>query len=167
LIEAYLSMSTSTPLIIVGSRAWGSEAELRLLQRDEVQPLKATFRNIRRIDYLPRNLLMRLVRGAKAVAFPSLYEGFGLPVLESMLLGTPVVTANSSSLPEVAGGAAMLVDPYKPMEIAAALQMLDTDAQLRERLSIAGKAQAAKYAMEPYQKRLSAMYADILGTGRR
>jgi hypothetical protein len=77
------------------------------------------------------------------------------------------VTANSSSLPEVAGGAAMLVDPYKPMEIAAALQMLDTDAQLRERLSIAGKAQAAKYAMEPYQKRLSAMYADILGTGRR
>jgi glycosyltransferase involved in cell wall biosynthesis len=167
LIEAYLSMSTSTPLIIVGSRAWGSEAELRLLQRDEVQPLKATFRNIRRIDYLPRNLLMRLVRGAKAVAFPSLYEGFGLPVLESMLLGTPVVTANSSSLPEVAGGAAMLVDPYKPMEIAAALQMLDTDAQLRERLSIAGKAQAAKYAMEPYQKRLSAMYADILGTGHR
>ena len=66
LIEAYLSLSTRTPLVIAGSRAWGSEAELRLLQKDELQPLKATFRNIRRIDYLPRDLLMRLVRGIRA-----------------------------------------------------------------------------------------------------
>lgn len=162
LIEAYLSLSTKTPLVIVGSRAWGSEAELRLLQKDEIQPLKATFKNVRRIDYLPRQLLMRLVRGAKAVAFPSLYEGFGLPALEAMMLGTPVLTSNNSSLPEVVGDAALKVDPYKTGEIAAALGRLDSDADLRARLAQAGTVQAARFSMEAYQERLGAMYDRIL-----
>jgi glycosyltransferase involved in cell wall biosynthesis len=162
LIEAYLSLSTNAPLVIVGTRAWGSEIELRLLQRDEIQPLKATFRNIRRIDYLPRNLLLRLVRGAKAVAFPSLYEGFGLPALEAMMLGTPVITANTSSLPEVVGDAAMQVDPYNPVEIAAALRQLDIDAELRTKLSIKGRMQAEKFSMANYQSSLAAMYRRIV-----
>ena len=150
------------PLVIAGSRAWGSDAELRLLQKDEIQPLKATFRNVRRIDYLPRQLLMRLVRGAKAVAFPSLYEGFGLPALEAMMLGTPVLTSNTSSLPEVVGDAALKVDPYKTGEIAAALRQLDTDAALRARLSAAGIERARLFSMEAYQDRLGAMYDRIL-----
>jgi glycosyltransferase involved in cell wall biosynthesis len=162
LIEAYLSLSTTTPLVIVGTRAWGSDAELRLLQRDELQPLKATFRNIRRIDYLPRSLLLRLVRGAKVVTFPSLYEGFGLPALEAMMLGTPVLTSNTSSLPEVVGDAALAVDPYKTNEIAAALRTLDNDAELRKRLSIAGKARAEKYSMAIYKDRLLSMYQSVL-----
>lgn len=162
LIEAYLSLSTKTPLVIIGTRAWGSEVELRLLQHDELQPLKTTFRNIRRIDYLPRNLLLRLVRGAKAVAFPSLYEGFGLPALEAMMLGTPVLTSNTSSLPEVAGEAALLVDPYKPTEIAHALHRLDNDAELRARLSAAGKVQANRYSMTQYQPLLAQMYHKVM-----
>lgn len=162
LIEAYLSLSTNTPLVIIGTRAWGSEVELRLLQRDEVQPLKATFRNIRRIDYLPKNLLLRLVRGAKAVAFPSLYEGFGLPTLEAMMLGTPVLTSDTSSLPEVVGEAALQVDPYKPAEIAAGLHRLDIDAELRSRLSAAGQAQAERYSMANYQPVLAEMYRKVL-----
>ena len=162
LIEAYLSLSTKTPLVIAGSRAWGSDVELRLLQKDEIQPLKATFKNVRRIDYLPRQLLMRLVRGAKAVAFPSLYEGFGLPALEAMMLGTPVLTSNTSSLPEVVGDAALKVDPYKTGEIAAALRQLDTDAALRARLSAAGIERARLFSMEAYQDRLGAMYDRIL-----
>lgn len=162
LIEAYLSLSTTTPLVIVGTRAWGSEGELRLLQRDEMQPLKATFRNIRRIDYLPRSLLLPLVQGAKAVAFPSLYEGFGLPALEAMMLGTPVLTTNTSSLPEVVGDAALTVNPYKPMEIAAALQRLDKDAELRAHLSRQGRVQAAKYSMANYQRTLSDMYGKVM-----
>ena len=164
LIEAYLSLSTNTPLVIVGTRAWGSEVELRLLQRDEIQPLKATFRKIRRIDYLPRSLLLPLVRGAKAVAFPSLYEGFGLPALEAMMLGTPVLTGNLSSLPEVVGDAALQVDPYKPLEIAAALKRLDVDAELRTRLSMEGQAQAKKYSMERYQSALADMYQKVMMT---
>lgn len=163
LIEAYLSLATKTPLVIVGTRAWGSDAELRLLQKDEIQPLKATFKSIRRIDYLPRGLLMRLVRGAKAVAFPSLYEGFGLPALEAMMLGTPVLTAKSGSLPEVVGDAALTVDPYDVGAIAAGLRALDQDAELRARLSAAGVKQAAKYDMLAYQNRLQAMYDKVLG----
>lgn len=162
LIEAYLTLPTKTPLVIVGTRAWGSEAELRLLQKDELQPLKTTFKNIRRIDYLPRNLLMRLVRGAKAVTFPSLYEGFGLPALEAMMLGTPVLTSNTSSLPEVVGSAALTVDPYDTSAIAAALRALDEDDALRARLSHEGKARAQAFSMDSYQDRLRAMYEGIL-----
>ncbi len=163
LIEAYLSLSTKTPLVIAGARAWGSDAELRLLQRDEIQPLKATFRNIRRIDYLPRHLLMRLVRGARAVTFPSLSEGFGLPALEAMMLGTPVLTSNTGSLPEVVGAAALTVDPYDVGSIAAGLRALDSDGDLRARLSAAGVKQAANYDMASYQNRLKAMYDKVLG----
>jgi len=166
LIEAYLSLATRTPLVLVGTRAWGSDDELRLLQRDEMQPLKATFRNIRRIDYLPRSLLLPLIRGAKAVTFPSLYEGFGLPVLEAMMEGTPVLTANTSSLPEVAGDAALMVDPYRPREIAAALRALDEDPELRARLSAAGRIQAANFSMARYRERLADMYAAVLGEKR-
>ena len=163
LLEAYLSMATKTPLVIVGTRAWGSDVELRLLQKDEVQPLKATFRNIRRIDYLPRALLMRLVRGAKAVAFPSLYEGFGLPALEAMMVGTPVLTSNTSSLPEVVGDAALTVDPYDTRAIAGALTALEQDGDLRNRLSENGREQASRYNMDKYQDRLAAMYGKVLG----
>lgn len=162
LIEAYLSLSTHTPLVIAGERAWGCDAELRLLQRDELQPLKATFRNIRRIDYLPRSLLMRLVRGAKAVAFPSLYEGFGLPALEAMMMGTPVLTTNTSSLPEVVGDAALTVDPFDVGAIAKALRELDEDAVLRAGLSAAGVKRATNFDMQSYQKRLQAMYDKVL-----
>lgn len=162
LIEAYLSLATKTPLVIVGRRSWGADEELRLLQRDEVQPLKATFRNIRRIDYLPRALLMRLIRGAKAVTFPSIYEGFGLPVLEAMMLGTPVLTSNVSSLPEVGGDAALYVDPYDPRSIRAGLAQLDSDAQLRATLSAAGRVQAERFSLARYQDRLARLYETLL-----
>lgn len=162
LIEAYLTTGIKAPLVVVGTRAWGGDVELRLLQRDEIQPLKATFRNVRRIDYLPRQLLMRLVRGAKAVVFPSLYEGFGLPALEAMTLGTPVLTSIASSLPEVVGEAAMKVDPYSVDEIAAALRRLDADDDLLNELSQAGKARAAEYDMGSYRQRLTDMYAQAM-----
>ncbi len=161
LIEAYLSLATKTPLVIVGRRVWGSEQELRMLQRDEVQPLKATFKNVRRIDYLPRSLLLRLVRGAKAVTFPSIYEGFGLPVLEAMSLGTPVLTSNVSSLPEVGGEAALYVDPYDTRSIMAGLGKLDTDAELRAQMSAAGLHQAELFSMARYQERLTRLYEEL------
>ncbi|MDG2533786.1 glycosyltransferase family 1 protein [Sphingomonas sp. HITSZ_GF] len=161
LIEAYLSLGTDTPLVIVGQRSFGSRQELRLLRRDELNPLVAQFRNVRRIDYLPRSLLLRLVRGAKAVTFPSIYEGFGLPVLEAMALGTPVLTSNTSSLPEVAGDAALLVDPYSPASIAAGLRALDGDAELRARLAAAGRVRADFFSPERYRERLARLYGDL------
>ena len=159
LLEAYLASGIATPLVVVGGRAWKSEGELRLITgKDGV----ATTAGVRQFEYMPRSWLTGLVRGARAVVFPSLYEGFGLPVLEAMQLGTPVVTSTESSLPEVAGDAALLVDPYDAGAIAGAMRALDTDPALRARLSAAGVRQAARFALPRYQERLHALYASVL-----
>ncbi len=89
-----------------------------------------------------------LYRSAQALVFPSLYEGFGLPVLESMACGTPVITANTSALPEVAGDAALLVDPTSVEEIVAAMKLIVNDSLVRFRLREKGLAQAARYSWE-------------------
>lgn len=161
LIEAYVAAEIDTPLVIVGGRAWRSENELRLLNGAHGTGLKAAAR-IRQLDYLPETLLMRLVRGARAVVFPSLYEGFGLPVLEALTLGVPVVTSNTSSLPEVAGSAALSVDPYSVSSILAALKRIDADGALRADLSNAGPQQAARFSASAYAARLKALYTKAL-----
>lgn len=161
LVEAYLASQVDTPLVIVGARAWKSANEVRLLQGEAGQVIRGVSERIRRYDYLPRSWLMTLVRNARAVAFPSIYEGFGLPVLEAMALGTPVLTSNVASLPEVAGDAALLVDPYSVTDIASALRQLDTDEALRNRLSALGPLQALRFGPEPYQERLRRMYARV------
>ncbi|WP_235037782.1 MULTISPECIES: glycosyltransferase family 1 protein [unclassified Novosphingobium] len=156
LIEAYLGLDIQTPLVLVGARAWMSEGELSLLPAND--------RRIVRLDYLGRNALLRLTRAARAVLFPSIFEGFGLPVLEAMQLGTPVLTSQRSSLPEVAGDAALLVDPYNTASIAEGIARLDGDAALREHLSLAGAEQAGKFSEAVYRERLQTMYAGVLAT---
>ena len=98
---------------------------------------------------------------AIAFIFPSLYEGFGLPVLESMVLGTPVVASRESSVPEIAGDAALLVDPYDTDEIARALTTIVNDADLRAELSSRGPLQAAKFSTDRYRDRVAAMYTSL------
>lgn len=159
LLEAYLGLNLKTPLVIVGARAWLSEGELSLL------PAEADGdRRIVRLDYLSRDLLLRVIRTAKAVLFPSVSEGFGLPALEAMQLGTPVLTSNRSSLPEIVGEAAVLVDPYDANDIAAGIARLDRDEALRRRLSEAGPIQAGHYSSHAYLARLEAMYTAMLKT---
>ncbi len=92
--------------------------------------------------------LPALLSGALAFVFPSLYEGFGMPVLEAMACGTPVLTSNSSSLPEVAGDAALLVDPHDTDAIASGLTRLATEPALREQLRMRGLARAAQFTWE-------------------
>lgn len=162
IIEAYVTSDSATPLVIVGARHWGTEQESRIFGKDGISLYgEATSKGLVLLDYLPREMLLRLVRGAKAVMFPSLYEGFGLPALEAIRLGTPVISSTISSLPEVVGEAGLLVDPYDARAIAGAMRALD-DQKLGERLSAAGPAQAAKFSDEAYQARLSAMYAKVL-----
>ena len=113
---------------------------------------------IRRYDFLPLHSLVSLVRGAKATLFPSLYEGFGLPVLESMLVGTPVLTSQAGSLAEVAGDAAYIADPYDVDSIALGIRALDSDEGLRLALAEKGRRQAANFSPELYRDKLGATY---------
>ncbi|MCR8704439.1 glycosyltransferase, partial [Weissella cibaria] len=103
--------------------------------------------------------LVSLIRGARAVLFPSLYEGFGLPVLEAMSLGTPVLTSDQGSLPEVAGEAALQVDPYNIDALSQAIRMIDADTDWRIAASTRGRRQAALFNDYAYDARLRALYA--------
>jgi glycosyltransferase involved in cell wall biosynthesis len=165
MIEAYLASGVQDPLVIVGKKAWKSTEELRLLFENEhvrylltQDGVTQTRWRVQHIDYAPFPLLVSLIRGAKAVLFPSLYEGFGLPALESMLLGTPVMTSNTSSMPEVVGDAAIRIDPYDVRAMVDAIRALDSDADLRGRLAQAGPGQAALYSAERYRVRLAEAY---------
>ena len=97
------------------------------------------------LDYVPYQQLPTLINQAIALVFPSLWEGFGFPVLEAMACGTPVITSNLSALPEVAGDAALLVNPYNTGEITEAMQAMATDSVLRSRLRFLGLNQAAQF----------------------
>lgn len=99
---------------------------------------------------------------AQALLFPSMYEGFGLPPLEAMACGTPVVAADATSLPEVVADAAILVSPREPMEIAAALDLLLSSASLREELVAKGKARAASFSWEQTARVTREIYERII-----
>ncbi|XXJ18846.1 glycosyltransferase family 4 protein [Desulfovibrio caledoniensis] len=152
LIEAYLAANVQSPLVIVGPFGWKYEREKRTFE--ELAP----GRKIIHLEYVPFNALVALVQGARGLVFPSLYEGFGLPVLEAMTLGTPVITSNTSSLPEVGGDAPLYVDPYRPREIAEAIHALENDRELRDRCRARGREQAGQFTPEKYRERLAAIY---------
>ena len=100
------------------------------------------------LEYVPAAELPILINQAIALVFPSLWEGFGFPVLEAMACGTPVITANTSSLPEVAGDAAILINPENSAEITAAMQAILVDGSLRSHLRQAGLNQSSQFSWE-------------------
>lgn len=168
MVEAYLASGVTDPLVIVGKKAWKSDEELRLIaDNDHVRYLltngnitEKRFR-VMQIDYASFPLLVSLIRGAKAVLFPSLYEGFGLPALEAMSLGTPVLTSNTASMPEVVGNAALQIDPYDTRALVEGIRALDSDADLRGRLAEAGPIRAQEFSPERYQARLAKLYGQF------
>lgn len=160
-VEAYLTSGSTRPLIVVGGKGWLEEDEMALMKAHRRQG-KAARRRIRIFDHLPFSLLVSLIRGARGTIFPSIYEGFGLPVLESMLLDTPVITSTVASLPEVAGDAALLVDPYDAGAISRAIRALDADDALAADLVARGRVQAARFSPEAHRARLAELYARVL-----
>jgi glycosyltransferase involved in cell wall biosynthesis len=100
---------------------------------------------VRYLGYIPEDELPGLTAGATAFLYPSLYEGFGIPVAQAMAAAVPVITSNTSCLPEVAGDGALLVDPRSPAEIQAALEKLLTSQSLRDQLRAAGADRARRY----------------------
>ena len=164
MIEAYLGSGTTTPLVVVGAPGWGAEPELKLLKSlSALEKSAVRGPKIIQLEYLPLRLLVSLIRGAKATIFPSLYEGFGLPALESMQLGTPVLTSNTSAMPEIVGDAAIQIDPYDVAAIARGIKLLDEDSELCRRLSVAGIEQSEKFSDARYQQRLASLYNNLSG----
>ncbi|OYY68312.1 glycosyltransferase family 1 protein [Sphingomonas sp. 28-63-12] len=161
IVDGYLASESKLPLVIVSSRDWGMSNETRMLNADGRVYGRNLGKRIVQLQYLPRLTLFRLIRSAKAVLFPSLYEGFGLPVLESMQLGTPTITSTTSSLPEVAGSAALLVDPYQTSAIAAAIRRLEDEPGLGEKLSKAGLAQAQNFSDARFSERIEDVYRKL------
>jgi glycosyltransferase involved in cell wall biosynthesis len=169
LIDAFAAAGSRRPLVIVGGDGWQSSAELEKIKDERflsysIDGQRITQnRRIRRLQYLPFSQLVGLLRGARAVLFPSLYEGFGLPVLEAMLAGTPVLTSTAASLPEVAGDAALLVDPLDVDEISAGIRALDNDDDLCADLAARGHVQAANFSPANYAARVADLYKHVTG----
>lgn len=168
LIDAYAASGTKRPLVITGSDGWMNERDLRKIESEQFLnyrlegSLIRPERMVRRLPYLPLDHLVSLIRGARAVLFPSLYEGFGLPVLEAMLLGAPVMTSNVSSLPEIAGDAALLIDPYDIEGMARGIRTLDCDDDLCRDLAERGRRRAEAFSPDAYQQRLASLYEKLL-----
>jgi glycosyltransferase involved in cell wall biosynthesis len=120
-------------------------------------------KHVRFLGFQSAKTLAILYRLADAFVFPSLYEGFGLPPLEAMASGTPVLTSNVSSLPEVVGDAALLIDPYDPESIAQGMYRILSDESLRTDLIARGHARAATFSWEASVSRVLKIYRDVGG----
>lgn len=156
MIEAFLASNSCRKLVIVGAMAWKADNELRYLKYGE-----STGR-IMMVDYLPERTLFALIRNARALLFPSLCEGFGLPVIEAMNCGTPVLTSKEGALPEVGGDATLQTEAYDVDAITRSIHQLDQDDILCENLVSRGYQQVKKFDMTSYQKRLMKMYDSVL-----
>jgi glycosyltransferase involved in cell wall biosynthesis len=119
--------------------------------------------HVRFVGHIPIEMLRVFYQAAEVFVFPSLYEGFGLPPLEAMAQGTPVVTSNVSSLPEVVGDAAVLVHPENVFDIAKAVQQVLLDPGLRQELRERGKRQLARFSWERSILQVMDIYSDIAG----
>ena len=119
--------------------------------------------DVRFLGFVPIEVLRIFYDEAKIFVFPSLYEGFGLPPLEAMAHGTPVVTSNTSSLPEVVGNAALLVNPENVFEIRRALQRALLDMELRERMKQRGYEQAQRFSWTSSVSRILEVYREVAG----
>jgi alpha-1,3-rhamnosyl/mannosyltransferase len=144
-------------LIIVGDEILKQPSLRRIVEQCGVR------HDVRFFGFVPDRTLSVLYRDAAVFAFPSLYEGFGLPPLEAMALGVPVVTSRVSSLPEVVGDAALLVDPYSVEGIAEGLARVLEDKALREDLVQRGKTRAGLFSWEASAAKIHAGYLEILG----
>jgi glycosyltransferase involved in cell wall biosynthesis len=119
--------------------------------------------DVRFLGFVSIEVLRIFYDVAKVFVFPSLYEGFGLPPLEAMAHGTPVVTSNTSSLPEVVGNAAVLVNPENIFEIMRAIHKVLVDQPLREKLKQRGYEQVQRFSWDASVQRILSVYREIAG----
>jgi alpha-1,3-rhamnosyl/mannosyltransferase len=127
-------------LVIAGMPGWHSETTMNRIRE--------AGGGVRYLGYTSEALLPGLTAGATALVYPSLYEGFGIPVAQAMAAGSPVITSNVSSLPEITNGAAILVDPLSVSELTSAIRRVGESEDLRATLREAGRKQAARFTWD-------------------
>jgi glycosyltransferase involved in cell wall biosynthesis len=162
LLRAFESIAADVPhlLVIVGPDGWLTESFYETLRR-----MRHSER-VRRVGFVPAGDLAAWYGAADLFVFPSRYEGFGLPVLEAMACGTPVVTSNVSSLPEVAGDAALCVDPADEAALAEAIRRVLSDATLAADLRTRGLARAGSFSWSRTATQTVEAYYRVRGDGR-
>jgi glycosyltransferase involved in cell wall biosynthesis len=160
LLDAYQALPPSIrdefTLVIAGPRGW----DRRTLAR-----LASPAPQVRYLGYVPEEDLPGLYAGAAAFVYPSLYEGFGFPVAQAMAAGTPVVTSAVSSLPEITGGAALLVDPHSESDLRNALRRILTSPSLQDELRQSGKIQAQRFSWSRCARESWQFFAQVANGG--
>jgi glycosyltransferase involved in cell wall biosynthesis len=151
-------LAEAPPLVLVGASGWRLD-EQRLLRPGEAG-------HILRLGYVPDEDLAALYASCSAFVYPSFYEGWGLPVAEALALGAPTVTSNVASLPEVAGDAALLVDPASPQAIAAALERVLVEHDTAARLRAAGPARVRRFSVQAWAAATMDVYREAVGDRR-
>jgi len=164
LLEAYAllpaEVKVQANLVIVGGKGWGD-----VNVADEVARLNLS-EYVKLLGYVDEKLLSALYSHAEFLAMPSLYEGFGLPLLEAMAYGVPVLTANNSSMPEVAGDAGLLVDAQNIHSIEKGLRQLISNGELRGKLAGNTKANVARFSWDSSARQLVSSFERVIA-GRR
>jgi glycosyltransferase involved in cell wall biosynthesis len=151
LLGAFADVGADADLVLVGPEGWNEDLGALVSGAPRVRPL----------GFVPAADLAPLYAGARLFCFPSLLEGFGFPVLEAMAQGTPVVTSTGTSTEELAGDAAVLVDPRDPAAIAAGMKQVLGDEELHSTLSSAGRARAALYTWERCAELVRRAYEEV------
>jgi glycosyltransferase involved in cell wall biosynthesis len=142
-------------LVLAGGRGWLVDG---IFAHHAASPVRG---DILFPGFVPDDLLPAVYSAATALAFPSLYEGFGLPILEAMACGTPIVSSNASCLPEVADGAALMIDPEDTDGLVSALGQVLTDDSLRDNLVRLGRERASRYSWKAAAERLLRIYTRV------
>lgn len=156
LIRAHSLSHSQRTLVLIGPQGFGAQEELAALS-DHLHPERVML-----LPWIDRADLIAAIRSARAVVFPSLAEGFGLPIVEAMALGVPVLTSQGSTTEEIAGGAACLVDPYDVESITEGLIRLDRDENLCRSLIALGNERVKHFNPHDYGIRFKALYRDLV-----
>ncbi len=152
LAAAHAASGTDLPLVVAGTPAWQAESIERMLA---AQP------GVVRLPFLSRPQLLRVIADARALLFPTLAEGFGLPIIEAMHLGTAVMTSRGGATEEVSGGAAILVDPLSVDDVAAAIGRLTHEDALISALVAAGRKRSEYFSVQAFAARIDAVHRQL------
>jgi glycosyltransferase involved in cell wall biosynthesis len=155
-IRALAQLDKAVSLVIVGSKGWAYEAVFAEVTRQGLE------QRVHFPGFIADADLPALYQMATAFVYPSLYEGFGLPALEAMACGTPVIASNRSALPEVVGTAGLLVDPYDEAALTTAIAQVVADKDLQAHLAQAGLLQAKQFCWDDTARQLVALYHQLL-----